>query len=142
MKERCRLFHVCVATLKNLGLIDLSHKLQMHCMMPFSKFLQGFLLLQGLGVEVLHGVLRATRCQQHLIWNFCLKSLEEQLAVLNKVKVPSSGVSKDLNLGTQALSNLGDTAFTRVDLPDRSRLRLFFFPPVWPFALGTVLTIE
>jgi hypothetical protein len=124
-KSRCRLLHVRVATLKYLGLIDLSHELQVHGVMPFSKFLQVFLLLQGLGAEVLHGAPGATGwCQQHLIWNFFLKSLEEQLAVLGKVKVPSSGVSKDLNFGTQALSNLGDTAFTRVDLPDHSRLRL------------------
>ena len=116
---------MCVATLKNLGLIDLSHKLQMHGMRPFSKFLQGFLLLHGLGVEVLHRAPRATGwCQQHLIWNFFLRSLEEYIAVLGKVKNPSSGVSEDLDLGIQALSNLGDSAFTRVDLPDHSRLRL------------------
>ena len=40
------------------------------------------------------------------------------------VKVPTRGVAKDLHMGSQAFSDLRDTAFTGVDFPDHSGLRL------------------
>ena len=64
-KSARRLLHM--AALKHLGLIDLSHKLQVHCMVPFL-----LLLLWCPRVEVLHG---APRCEQYLIRYFLLETL-------------------------------------------------------------------
>ena len=39
-KSACRLLHMGMSALKHLGLIDISHKLQVHCMVPVLEFLQ------------------------------------------------------------------------------------------------------
>ena len=121
LPAQCRswLLDVCVATILDLGLINLLHKHEVSSMVPLTTFQELGLLLRITGIQILHGAPgSASRSQQNFIRTFVFKSLKEPKAVAGDVKIPASFTTECLNLGTHCSSNFCSSALASVDLPD------------------------
>ena len=85
------LFDVCVATILDLGLVDLLHKHQVSSMVPLTTFQLLCLLLWILSIQILHRAPgSACRSQQDFVRTFIFKPLEKPKSMAGDVKVPAS----------------------------------------------------
>ena len=88
-------------------------------MMPFPCFLKVSSLFRSASCEVLHGAPGPTSwCQEEFIRDLLLETSKKLVSVGFQVKVPTSLIAKDLDMGTHAISHLRGASIAAVNFPN------------------------